>query len=120
MANRENDGPETVLKDWKKIPATIGFRLDEEHRMILAERARILKVSVHDLARHYVLHMLHENDERQRLISAIVALKDELREARTDIAVSTRELLVSRGEATLEEADEWARTNLFLKDADSR
>jgi hypothetical protein len=56
--------------------------------------------------------MLHEADEREQLIKAILALRDELVEARKDIAISTQEVLVSAGWATLTEAKGWVKENL--------
>jgi hypothetical protein len=101
------------LPEWKTIPSTIGFRLDEEHKQVLFERAQSLKMSVHDLARHYVVQMLHETDERQRLIEAVVSLREEIIEARKDIAVSAQELLVSAGNASPAQSRSWVKANLL-------
>jgi HEAT repeat protein len=99
--------------DWKKIPSTIGFRLDDDHTAVLVERANALKISVHELARQYVIQMLHENDERQQLLTALVALRNEIVEARKDISVSTQELMVSGGRATVAQAKGWVKENLL-------
>jgi isochorismate hydrolase len=111
----ENDDAKIIqptISGWKKIPPTVGFRLDKEHKRVLFERARLLKMSIHDLARQYVIQMLHEADERQQIISAIVALRGEICEARKDVAVSTQELLVSAGRATVSQAQGWVKENL--------
>ena len=113
MENNDTTIIQPTLNEWKKIPPTIGFRLDDEHKMVLFQRARLLKMSVHDLARHYVIQALHEGDERQQIISAVVALRDEIREARKDVAVSTQELLISAGKGTLSQAREWVKENLL-------
>ena len=112
----QNDDAKIIqptISGWKKIPPMIGFRLDDEHKMVLFQRARLLKLSVHDLARQYTIQMLHETDERQQIISAIVALRDEIREARKDVAVSTQELLVSAGNSTVSQARGWVKENLL-------
>lgn len=102
----------TASGDWKKLPSTIGFRLDDDHATVLVERAKALKMSAHDPARQYVIQMLHENDERQQLLTAVVNVRDELSETRKDIAVSTQELMVSGGRATATQAKDWVKENL--------
>jgi hypothetical protein len=99
--------------DWKKIPDTVGFRLDDEHKLVLFERARLLKMSIHELARRFVIERLHEADERQQLIGAMLGLRDEVAEARKDIAISTQELLVSAGRAKFSDAQGWVAENLI-------
>jgi len=103
----------TAAGDWKKFPSTIGFRLDDDHIAVLVERANALKISVHELARQYVIQMLHENDERQQFLAALMAVRDEILETRKDIAVSTQELMVSGGRATVTQAGGWVKENLL-------
>lgn len=93
-------------------PATIGFRLDTDARAILTRRAIALGISPHDLARHYVLELLHCNEERAALRDAIVQLRQEIIESRKDTALSTEALLASAGKASPEEASSWTRENL--------
>src|SRR5580704_13342074 len=81
MRNGNGKLVQPALGEREKIPPTIVFRLDEDHKMLLSERARALKMSVHDLARQYVIQMLHEADERQQMVSAVLALKDQIKEA---------------------------------------
>jgi len=98
-----------------QCPATIGFRLDVEHGRVLAERAKTLGVSVHELARHYVLLMLHENDERSEVRDAIRALHQEIVEIRKDVVVSTEALLTSAGKVGASASRDWVRENLKIK-----
>jgi|SRR6185437_1839547 len=106
----------TTFENWKNTHATIGFRIGEDHGRVLFDRAAALKMSVHELARQYVIQMLHEADEREQLIQAVVALRDELLEARKDIAIATQEMLVSGGRATITEAKTWVKENLAAGD----
>ena len=50
---------------------------------------------------------------RQQLIGAMLGLRDEVAEARKDIAISTQELLVSAGRAKFSDAQGWVAENLI-------
>lgn len=93
-------------------PLTVGFRLDPEARAALSERAKVLGVSCHELARHYVLLMLCEQQDRAETRNAIVALNKEIVELRTDLSVATVTLLTSAGTFPQSKAREWAEQNL--------
>ena len=56
-------------------PPTVGFRLDDGSRRVLAQRADALGVSPHELARHYVVESLQEAEERAALREAILQLR---------------------------------------------
>ena len=85
-------------------PTTIKFRFEEEHSALLAERAARLGISPHELAREYVLEMLHEGEERAALRAAVASL-------RQDIFVAAGALLTSAGKMSREEARAWVKTN---------
>lgn len=88
-------------------PATISFRLDDPSSRVLAERATRLGVSPHELARHYVLEILQQAEERAALREAVVALHKEITGFREDIALATEALLASAGKVTDQEAHAW-------------
>ena len=98
-----------------QCPATVGFRLDSECDKVLFDRSKTLGVSVHELARHYVLLMLHDSDERAEVRNAILALHREIIEIRKDVAVSTEVLLTSAGELSPAESRDWTRENLKVE-----
>ena len=93
-------------------PATIGFRLDEASLRVLSHRAARLKVSRHELARHYVEELLHEPEERAALRAAVEALHHHLHEFRRDFSVAVEALLTSAGKVSEEEARKWTADGL--------
>jgi hypothetical protein len=93
-------------------PATIGFRLDEPNRRLLAERAHQLGVSPHELARHEVINALRQGDGLAELAEAVVTLEATLRQLREDVATVAEALLVSAGHVPPDQAREWVQTNL--------
>jgi hypothetical protein len=96
----------------KACPATIGFRVETEHGKVLLERAGSLGVSVHELARHYVILALTTKDERAELTNAITELQKELVEIRKDVAVAAEALLTSAGKVSPTDASNWVNENL--------
>lgn len=98
-----------------ECPATIGFRVDADSGKALAERSKALGVSVHELARHYVMLVLHEAEDRENAANAILAMRQELLELRKDIAVSTEALLTSAGNVSAPAARDWTRKNLKVQ-----
>ena len=99
-------------KPKKTCPPTIGFRIEPEHGTTLVERAETLGVSVHELARHYVILALSGREEKVELANAISALQLELVEIRKDVAVSTEALLTSAGKVSSPDASTWVNENL--------
>jgi len=97
-----------------KTPArtTIGFRLENEKFAELSRRAKALGVSPHELARHYVLEILSEKEERGALREAVNALGEYLGEVRKDIALAAEALLTAAGTVEEKDAREWAKKNL--------
>lgn len=75
----------------------------------------MLKISVHELARHYVQLALHEKEDRSDIQSGILAMHKEMREMRKDIAVATEGLLTSGGKVEDDAAREWVRENLKIE-----
>lgn len=85
-------------------PGVIGFRLDEATRQVLGERAAALGVSPHELARRYLIEVLHEPEERAALREALVCLHKEIAGVREDIPLAVEALLTSAGKVTAAEA----------------
>ena len=96
------------------MPATVGFRLDATHNKLLFERATALKMSPHELARIYVVQMLHEGNERRDIYQAIQATFNQLTESRKDTALVAQELLISSG-IDEKNAKTWVKENLLSK-----
>ncbi len=93
-------------------PATIGFRLDPDSSRVLAERAARLGVSPHDLARHYVVELLHEREERAALRAAFEQLHQNLQQFRSDFAFAVEAVLTSAGQVPEDEARTWVKKSL--------
>ena len=89
----------------------IGFRLDEESLQILVQRAALLKVSKHKLARTYVLQLLREEEERVALHEAVAGLHRQLVQQRMDFLLALEALLHSAGHASAKEAQDWVQAN---------
>lgn len=95
----------------RRESGTIGFRLDEESHRVLSERANRLGISPHELARHYVIEMLHEAEERAALHEAIATLQQGIHKIREDVATTAEALLIAAGDYEAEEAHTWAAEN---------
>ena len=93
-------------------PATIGFRLDEEPRRVLAERAAGLGVSPHALARQYVLEILGEGEERVALHHALKTLIEEAGQTHESLALGIEALLSSAGKVSEDNARAWVDQHL--------
>ena len=96
-------------------PETIGFRLGDEDRRLLAKHALQAGVSPHVLARAFVEQVLRSGGSLTQLLSILDELstfREELSKLRTDISVSTAVLLVSAGKTTSEAARAWVEKNL--------
>lgn len=89
------------------VPTTIGFRLDAASRQVLGERAFRLKVSVHDLARDYVIEALQAQDVRFLLAQSLQGIEERLNLLRGDFATTTEAMLVNAGKIKAEEAHRW-------------
>lgn len=96
-------------------PPPIGFRLDVDSLRLLTEKAARSNVSVHELARTYVLEMLHMSEQIDRVGFAITNVWDDLYELREDLALSVQTLLVSAGKINRAEAEAWVDNNLKPK-----
>ena len=89
------------------VPEVVSFRLDEASRLVLGQRAAALDVSVHELARRYLIEVLQEAEERVALREAVVALHKEVSGSREDIALAVEALLTSAGKVSDHEAHAW-------------
>jgi hypothetical protein len=95
-----------------KPPTTIGFRLDTESVEVLASRAKLLRVSVHQLARYYVQLALAQENETLNVGEKIETLGEAFIEMRKDVAVATEALLTSAGKVSDQNAKTWVIKNL--------
>lgn len=93
------------------VPTMIAFRLQADAAQTLAERAERLGVSPHELARHYVLEVLHEPYERAALHEAVSSLHVEIHKVRGDVATAAEGLLVAGGKVSAEDARDWITEN---------
>jgi len=92
--------------------AMIGFRLDPANNRLLAERAAQLGISPHELARHYVLELLQQHEERAALRTAFEELHQNLHQFRSDFAFAVEALLTSAGQVPKDEAQTWVEKSL--------
>ena len=91
---------------------TISFRLDNDTTRVLIERADSLGISSHELARHYVVEMLQEREERAALREAIKILHEATQQFRADFAFAVRALLSSAGKVPKDEAEAWVKASI--------
>lgn len=103
--------PRTPRPTGKSSSSPIGFRLDALSRRVLVERAEQLGISPHELARHYVLELLGEAEERSALREAVTDLHLQLTQVRADLALSIQALLTSAGKVPAAEAAQWVEEN---------
>jgi hypothetical protein len=94
-----------------RASATIGFRLDDNAKRILEERAALFDRSPHDLARQYVIESLMAGEEREQLRQVVSALQVQVAELRAEFAHAVRALLVSAGKVNPEHAEAWVEEN---------
>ena len=93
-------------------PPNIGYRIDDETQRLLGERVASLKVSPHEWARHCLLTILSEEQDREAWKAAVTTLHHEINELRNDVALATQALLVVAGKMPSEKAREWIGKNL--------
>lgn len=91
----------------------ISFRLDDDSWAILTRRAERLKISPNILARHYLLETLADAEERIVLRKAVETLAAHVLDARRDISLGMRTVLVATGNVSEKKAEEWAQKNLY-------
>lgn len=94
------------------MPLNIGFRIDDQTRELLGDRIASLDVSAHEWARHCLLTILKENQDREAWEAAVTTLHHEINELRNDVALATQALLVVAGKMPSEKAREWIGRNL--------
>ena len=95
-----------------KCPPTVGFRMEETDGAALATRAKSLGVSVHELARHYVVLAVNERDKRTELHDVLLAVRAEILDLKRNVVLSTQALLTSAGKVPAETALDWVKKNL--------
>jgi len=94
------------------VPATIGFRLDPETAAALIKNASSLKISPHELARHYVVKALQDSAPSDGVEQSLEQLVAHIVAMRRDLVISVETLLLSAGDLNEEDAHEWVRRNL--------
>ncbi len=99
--------PATAATAPPPSPLIIGFRLDDESRRILSERAARLGVSVHALARSYVNEALHVREERAILTRSLQTIEERLTLIRGDVATTAEVMLTNAGKVEPKEAHRW-------------
>src|SRR5262245_3846871 len=93
--------PKTIAPQGRKpltdaiASETVGFRLDQEHRKLLEQRARKAGASPHEIARAYVIEALHEHEEMQTMRQTMIAIQGELAALRTELAHAVEAILVT-------------------------
>ncbi len=112
-ARQKNSGP--VQKPRGTNSPIVGFRLDTEAHSVLAQRAALLGVSAHELARYFVLAILAEGEERNELRESVDSLQTNVEELRQDLAMVVEVLLVTSGKVSESAAREWVKDNLQKK-----
>ena len=93
-------------------PPKLGFHINEQTRRLLGHRAALLGISPHEWARHCLLTILHEEEDRNNWETAVMTLHHEINELRTDLALATQALLVVAGRMPEAKAREWIKGNL--------
>lgn len=90
---------------------TVGFRLDGECLSVLAQRAALHEVSIHQYARGLVLQTLSEAENRADLGAAVVQLQADVQQLRRDFVLAVEALLIAAGKLNQKEAAEWIQRN---------
>jgi len=104
----------------------IAFRLDPTSREALATQAARLEVSVHELARHYVVQALTMGQTLTQLTSSLALVHEDLHGSqqvlegllqhllalRLDLALAVQALLVASDRVDAKQAQAWAEANL--------
>ena len=101
----------------------IAFRLDAEMSQALAEKAAGLGVSIHLLAREYVITGLNAKADQAEMAETVKLIHEDLIATREDFALATEALLHATGKYPQEKASEWVKKNLnfkWPKDADAK
>lgn len=94
------------------VPPNIGFRIDDQTRELLSDRIASLDVSAHEWARHCLVTILKEDQDREAWEAAVTTLHHQINELRNDVALATQVLLVAAGKLSSEKAREWIGQNL--------
>lgn len=94
------------------VTPPLTFRLDDESQEVLAKRAGHMGISIHQMARHYVLQCLYEPEELSDLSQGLRDLCQEHVGLRADLANAVVALLSSAGKVEQDEAQTWVNDNL--------
>ncbi len=89
----------------------VGFRLTRYHLGLLQKRATELHTTPGALARQFVIERL-TGEGQDRLAEELQELRALVTRLQRDLATATVALLADAGRASVEEAEEFVRTNL--------
>lgn len=95
-----------------RAPKTIGFRLDDEHRKLLLQRARKAGLSPHDMARAYVVQALHNEEHLPAIRESMLQIFNQIQHLQGGLALAAEVLLVAGGKTTDAQARKWVQDNL--------
>jgi hypothetical protein len=95
-----------------KPPAIIAFRLDPQSKDLLFRLASESDISIHDMARRYVLMVLDEGDARAELAKRLEIIHRDQQRFRYDFAFAVRAILTSAGKETDEAARAWVEKTI--------
>jgi hypothetical protein len=96
-------------------PITIGFRLDAASLHLLAAEADKQELSLHEVARRWVLERLENPVDTPAWKEAFDNLHMHVERTRQDFALGFEALLASAGKVTEEDALAWADRNFRKK-----
>jgi hypothetical protein len=116
MNTRQKHGinrPEDDIES--SAPLMIGFRLDPASRSLLDQKAASQNMSAGELARSYVIEMLHMAEQIDRVGFIITNIWEDVDQLRADLAVSVQTLLVSAGKVDQADAEKWVDNNFRPK-----
>lgn len=102
----------TKLPGPSRASTVIGFRLEPELAEALAQQAKALGVSPHELARHYLVEAMGLAGELHSLVSGVTALHHQIQAFRHDLSLGVEALLASAGQVTEKDARAWVESSL--------
>jgi len=99
-----------MMNDQKKS-SPVSFRLPANLKKVLAEKGRELGLSPGEFARKLVVESL-TNDFQTKLFAELARILRTAQAARDDIETATLGVLITAGNQSTEDAEEWLKANL--------
>jgi len=93
---------------------TIGFRLGGELFAILADRAALQNLSIHQYARTVVVEAMLQSESIQSVHAEIAGARRESHQLRLDLVFSMKTLFMTAGKMPEQAAKEWVERNFHL------